>query len=164
MLRFKRSVLFLILAGAALAQTESQIESDEVKRDGSHINCQFGSCKNDVNCMMSGGQCHFCKPTRTRIFQMQQQGMNDAGIIATFRKEFGDIIYRPDPDSIFWLVPYLSLAAGALIVTLILMRLRKSARNHAMRPAAAGGPPLDDDSAFARYRDAIEKEHIKLGS
>jgi len=109
--RFKRGFLFLILAGAAFAQSESQIESDEVKRVGSHINCQCG-CKDNLNCMMSGGQCHFCKPNRAKIFKMQQDGMDDAGIIAAFKKEFGDLIYRPDPTSTFWIVPYLSFGAG----------------------------------------------------
>lgn len=154
----KRGLLCLALASAAFAQSESQIESDEVKRVGSHINCQCGGCKDDVNCMMSGGQCHFCKPTRTKIFQLQQSGMNDSGIIASFVKEYGDKIFRPDPSSTFWIVPYLSLGGGALILAFILMRMRSGARKHAMVPAAAGG--VDPD--FARYRDAIEKDTDRL--
>lgn len=47
-----------IAAGTVFAQSESQIASDEVKRVGSHLNCQCGGCKDDANCMMSGGQCH----------------------------------------------------------------------------------------------------------
>jgi hypothetical protein len=57
--RLKRGLLFLVRAGTALAQTESQIESDEVQRIGSHLNCQCGGCNDNVNCMMSGGQCPF---------------------------------------------------------------------------------------------------------
>jgi cytochrome c-type biogenesis protein CcmH/NrfF len=161
MLRLKRSLLLLAIAGAALAQTESQIESDEVRRVGSHLNCQCGGCKDDVNCMMSGGQCHFCKPTRTKIFQMQQAGADDATIIASFVKEVGEKVFRPDPSSSFWLVPYFSLAAGLGIVVLVLVKLRSSARKHALQPSAAGGPPIDD-AAFARYRDAIEKDTARL--
>jgi len=160
---FKHGLLLLLVAGAALAQSESQIESDEVKRVGSHINCQCGGCNDDVNCMMSAGQCHFCKPTRTKIFQMQQAGVSDSGIIAALKKEFGDKIFRPDPSSSFWLVPYISLAAGLGIVVLILMRLRSSARKHALTPAAAGGPPVDDAS-LARYRDAIVDPSLILGA
>ena len=161
MYRFKRSFLFLVLAVSALAQSESQIESDEVKRVGSHINCQCG-CKDNLNCMMSGGQCHFCRPNRARIFKMQQDGMDDASIIATFKKEFGDLIYRPDPTSTFWIVPYLSFGAGLLLVAFILMRMRGHARKHTLTPAAAGGLSAVDDAAFARYRDAIEKDTDKL--
>ncbi len=148
--------LFLI-AIAAFAQTESQIESDEVKRVGAHINCQCGGCKDDVNCMMSGGQCHFCKPTRTKIFQMQQSGMSDGSIIATLEKEFGDKIFRPDPSSTFWIVPYLSLGLGALLIGFILMRMRGHASH-----VTAGGPSVGDDATFARYRDAIEKDTNRL--
>lgn len=160
--RFKRTFLFLALAGAAIAQTESQIQSPDVKRVGSHINCQCGSCNSDVNCEMSSGQCHFCKPTRTKIFQMQQAGMSDQGIIAALKKEFGDKVFRPDPDSSLWLVPYLSLAGGLVLVTLVLMKMRGSSRKNALRPAAAGGAPVDDDPDLARYRDAIEKDTSKL--
>jgi cytochrome c-type biogenesis protein CcmH/NrfF len=156
----KKLFLVLLIALSAYAQTESQIESDEVKRVGAHINCQCGGCKDDVNCMMSGGQCHFCKPTRTKIFQMQQSGMNDSGIIASFVKDFGDKIFRPDPSSSFWVVPYLSLGLGGLLIAFILMRMRGQARKHALQPATAGGP--SDDPTFARYRDAIEKDTDRL--
>lgn len=154
---FKRSFLFLALAVAALAQTESQIESDEVKRVGSHINCQCGSCTENVNCMMSAGQCHFCKPTRTQIFKDQQAGMNDSQIFTSFIQQYGGTIFRRGPNSWFWLIPYISLGAGALIVALVLVRVRK----HARRPAAAG-PQVPDDPSFARYRDAIEKDTARL--
>ncbi len=124
MRRFKRVFLFLALTAAALAQTESQIQSDEVKRVGVHLNCQCGGCTDNLNCNMSGGQCHFCKPARTKIYQMQSAGMSDSGIIAAFVKEYGQKIFRPDPNSSFWLVPYVSLAVGAIVLVLVLRRLR----------------------------------------
>jgi cytochrome c-type biogenesis protein CcmH/NrfF len=169
MLRSKRSLLLLatalVSAGSVWAQSESQIEGDEVKRVGSHLNCQCGGCKDDVNCMMSGGQCHFCKPARTKIFQTQQMSgsgpAGDAAIIATFVKEYGEKVFRPDPDSSFWLVPYLSAFAGLGIVALVLVKMRSSARKHGLTPSAAGGPPIDD-ATFSRYRDAIEKDTDRL--
>ena len=81
-----------------MAQTESQIESDEVKRVGTHITCQCGACTENVNCNMSSGQCHFCKPARTKIYKMQKAGMNDSGIIASFVKQYGDRIFRARPE------------------------------------------------------------------
>jgi cytochrome c-type biogenesis protein CcmH/NrfF len=153
----KKLILVFAIAVSAFAQSESQIESDEVKRVGSHINCQCGGCKDDVNCMMSGGQCHFCKPTRTKIFNMQQSGMSDGGIIAALKKEFGENVFRPDPSSIFWIVPYLSIGLGALLVGFILMRMR----GHATRVAVAG-PAIPEDPSFARYRAAIEKDTDRL--
>ncbi len=162
MYRFKRSILFLVLAAAALAQNEAQIESDDVKRVGSHINCQCGACTENVNCMMSSGQCHFCKPTRTKIFQMQSAGMSDTQIIQAFIQEYGQKIFRRDPNSFFWIIPYLSLGAGAIILWAILRRVRG---HHPLKPATAGGPPgalEPDDPTLARYRDAIEKDTARL--
>ena len=154
--RLKLSLLLFVVAGLAFAQSEAQIESDQVKRVGSKINCQCGGCKDDANCMMSGGQCHFCKPARTQIFKMQQEGQSDEAIVASFIKQYGDRIFRPDPNSWFWLVPYLGLAAGGALIIFVLAKMRGSATKHKLQPA--GGPSLSDDASFARYRDAIEKD------
>src|SRR5665213_659269 len=99
--RLKRNFLFLILACAALshvafAQSESQIESDAVKRVGCHIGCQCGACQENVNCNMSSGQCHFCKPARTKIYQMEKAGVGDDGIVAEFTKLYGCLLYTSD--------------------------------------------------------------------
>jgi cytochrome c-type biogenesis protein CcmH/NrfF len=161
---FRRGLLFFLMSVAAWAQTESLIESDEVKRVGSHLNCQCG-CKDNLNCMMSGGQCPFCKPARTKIFGMQQAGMSDSAIVASFLKDFGDKMLRPDPDSSFWLVPYCSLGAGGLLVTLILMRIRGRAPTHPLPAASVNGPTGGSSGtadAFARYRDAIERDTATL--
>jgi cytochrome c-type biogenesis protein CcmH/NrfF len=160
--RFKYRLLSLVLAGAALgvalAQTESEIESDEVKRVGTHIACQCGSCTENVNCMMSAGQCHFCKPARTKIYSMQRAGMSDSQIIGAFIQEYGQKIFRGDPNNFFWLVPYLSLAAGGVVVWLILRRVRS---HQTLKPAVAGPAP-GGDAELARYRDAIERDLSKL--
>ena len=162
MLRLKFSFLFLILSASAAvvwAQTEAQIESDEVKRVGTHLSCQCGSCNENVNCMMSAGQCHFCKPARTEIYNKQSKGMTDAQIIQAFVVEYGEKIFRHDPNSYFWLVPYISLGFGGIAIVFILRRVRS--HHPPLKPAAAG-PPLDDDPTLARYRDAIEKDTAKL--
>jgi cytochrome c-type biogenesis protein CcmH/NrfF len=159
--RLKRSFLFLTLAAAAFAQSESQLESDEVKRVGTHLACQCGACTENINCMMSSGQCHFCKPARAKVFGMQQAGMSDTQIVASFIQEYGDKIFRHDPNSYFWLVPYLSLAAGAVVVFFVLRRIRG---HQPLKPAMAGGghPPIDDDPTLAHYREAIEKDTARL--
>jgi cytochrome c-type biogenesis protein CcmH/NrfF len=162
MYRLKLSFLLLLVAASAAtiwAQSEAQIESDEVKRVGSHISCQCGACTENLNCMMSAGQCHFCKPARTKIFKMQGEGMSDTQIVAAFVQEYGEKIFRHDPNSYFWLVPYISLGVGGLAVLLILRRVWG---HHPMKPAVAGGPPMDDDPTLARYRAAIEKDTERL--
>lgn len=158
MRRLKRSFLFLALTAIALCQSESQIESDEVKRVGSHLACQCGACSENINCNMSSGQCHFCKPARTHVYALQKSGMSDSAIIADFVKQYGQKIFRADPNSSFWLVPYLSLAAGAVLVYFLVRRWRRPV---VLRPATAG-PPSDNDPVLARYRDRIEKDTERL--
>jgi cytochrome c-type biogenesis protein CcmH/NrfF len=162
---FRRGLLFFLMATAALAQTESGLESDEVKRVGSHLTCQCG-CKDNLNCMMSGGQCPFCKPARAKIFQMQRAGMSDSAIVASFLVDFGNKMLRPDPDSSFWLVPYFSFGAGGILIAFILMRMRGRIHKHpfpAGSPdAVTGGPSGAAEASFARYRDAIERDTAAL--
>ena len=156
----KRGFLVLALAVAAIAQTSSQIESDEVKSVGIHLKCTCG-CGENLNCSMSSGQCHICKPARAKIFTMQQSGMSNDAIVASFVKS-GEFTLLSDPNSYFWLVPYFSLALGGVVVWMVLRRLRRHNPHHAIQPAGAGGPGVDDDAAYARYREAIEKDTEKL--
>jgi cytochrome c-type biogenesis protein CcmH/NrfF len=163
--RSSSGFLLLLMASASWAQTESQIESDEVKRVGSHLTCQCG-CKDNLNCMMSDGQCPFCRPARTKIFRMQQAGMSDPGIVASFLKDFGGKMFRPDPGSSFWIVPYFLFGAGGLLIAFILMRMRLRAGKHssiAMSAAAASaGFSGGASSSFSRYREEIEKATAEL--
>ena len=162
-MKLKRTLLAFAAAGIAIAQTESQISSPEVERVGRHIQCQCGSCKENLNCNMSAHQCHFCKPSRTKIFQQQQEGKSDDQILASFAQEYGQKIILSDPNSSFWLVPYFSLAAGGALVWFVLRRMRTQARGMKPAMAVAGAPPsASDDPDFARYRDAIERdtEHL----
>jgi hypothetical protein len=140
----RRGILFLALAGAALAQTESQIESDDVRRVGSRLNCQCG-CNDNLNCMMSGGQCPYCKPARKKIFAMQLGGMDDSFIVASFVREVGDKVLRRDPGSLFLMVPYLSLGAGAVSVAFILTGMRNRGRKQTPVVSVAGEASCDDD-------------------
>lgn len=158
MSRLKRSLLFLLVAVAAIAQTSSQIESPSVERVGVHLQCTCG-CNQNLNCTMSSGQCHICKPARTKIFEMQKSGMSDESIISFFVKG-GQFTRLSDPNSWFWVVPYFSLALGAVVVWFVLRRLRSNTSK--LQPAAAGGPAIDNDPDFARYRDAIERDTEKL--
>jgi len=154
MQRWKTSLLLLAVAGLCLAQTESQIMSDDVRRVGRHISCQCGSCSDDLNCMMSSGQCGFCKPARTKIWKMQQAGMSDQGIAGEFIKECGAKIYRADPNAFGWVVPYGTLALGVLVIVWFVRRY--------YHPAPAGGTPPPTDEALGRYREQIEHDLAHL--
>lgn len=157
MSRLKISLLVAAVAGLCLAQTESQISSDEVRRVARHVSCQCGSCSDDANCMMSAGQCGFCKPARTKIWRMQKAGLSDQNITDEFVREYGPKIYRADPNAFGWVIPYSALAVGVLVVVWFVRRY--------YRPQAAPAtaqPANQADDALGRYRDQIEQDLAHL--
>jgi len=154
MSRWKSSFLLLLVTGLCLAQTESQLVSDDVHRVARHISCQCGSCTEDANCMMSAGQCGFCKPARAKIWKMQQAGLSDQAITDAFVQEYGAKIYRADPNAYGWVVPYSALALGTLVVVWFVRRYH--------RPAQAAEAPSQTDETLGRYRDQIEQDLAHL--
>jgi len=154
MRRWKSSALLLVVAGLCIAQTESQLVSDDVRRVARHVSCQCGSCSEDANCMMSAGQCGFCKPARTKIFRMQRAGLSDKAIADAFVQEYGAKIYRADPNAFGWVIPYSALALGTLVVVWFVRRY------HHPPPAAEGSAKPDE--ALGRYREQIEHDVAHL--
>lgn len=142
--------LLLLFAATLFAQTPG-IESPDVKRVGAHIACQCGACKETVNCPMSMSGCGFCAPAKAKIHKMQQAGISDQSIIDTYIKQYGPGIYRGNPNSFYWIVPYGVLLLGVLAIFWFV-------RRYYYRPAVA----LPVDESFNRYRDTIEKDFAKL--
>jgi cytochrome c-type biogenesis protein CcmH/NrfF len=157
---WKLSIAAVLLGAVAVNQPmradTPQIDSEPVRRVASHIACRCGSCKETASCPMSMQGCGFCVPAKTKIVKMQQAGFSDQAIIDSFIKEYGPDIYRAGPSQFFWLVPYGALVLGAGAIVWFVRRYYKG------QPAVAGGPAAPDDPAFAKYRDAIEKEVGKL--
>ncbi|SRR5579864_5007983 len=162
MRRWKTSFLLLAATALCLAQTESQITSDEVRRVARHISCQCGACAEDANCMMSSGQCGFCKPARTKIFKMQQAGLSDQNITDNFVQEYGSKIFRADPSALGWIVPYGTLAIGILVVIWFVRRYYHPAPAEAVAAGAPGHGSGPEDDALGKYRDQIEQDLAHL--
>jgi cytochrome c-type biogenesis protein CcmH/NrfF len=162
MRRWKSSFLLLAATALCLAQTESQITSDDVRRVARHISCQCGSCQEDANCMMSSGQCGFCKPARTKIFKMQQAGMSDQNVADSFIREYGSKIYRADPSALGWLVPYGTLAIGILVVLWFVRRYYHPVPAGGVAAAAPGTGPGQAGDPLGKYRDQIEQDLAHL--
>ena len=79
-----------MVAVAALAQTASEKPSVDVRRVGARLQCQCG-CKDSVaTCSML--ECHFSKPAKERIAQMQSVGMSDDQIVQAFVRDYGAAI------------------------------------------------------------------------
>jgi cytochrome c-type biogenesis protein CcmH/NrfF len=154
MYRLKTSVLLVLVAVAALAQTASQKPSVDVRRVAHRLACQCG-CKDSVaTCSML--ECHFSKPAKEKIARMQTEGMSDQAILDSFVKEFGAVVLLDEPRPYGWIVPYLMLGAGLVVIWLFIRKYRKP------KPATEVGPLEIDDPALEKYRDQIEKDLAKL--
>jgi cytochrome c-type biogenesis protein CcmH/NrfF len=155
MRRLRSSVLAAILAVAALAQTASEKPSVDVRRVGARIACQCG-CKDSVaTCSML--ECHFSKPAKERIAQMQSASTSDEQIVQAFVRDYGAGIYLAPPNAFGWVVPY-ALAVVGLVG--ILLYLRSKYRKP--RPITELGTVEIDDPELARYKEEIERDLAKL--
>ncbi len=143
-----------MIAVAALAQTASEKPSVDVRRVGARLQCQCG-CKDSVaTCSML--ECHFSKPAKERIAQMQSVGMSDSQIVQAFVRDYGNGIYLAPPNAFGWIVPYAVVGIGLLGILMVLRRYIKP------RAMTELGPVEIDDPALAKYKDQIEKDLANL--
>src|ERR1041384_1106133 len=152
--RLKSIALAAGLAAGGLAQTASQKPTLDVRRVGARIACQCG-CKDSVaTCSML--ECHFSKPAKERIAQMQSVGMSDEQIIQAFLRDYGAAVYLAPPNAFGWIVPYASVGLGMVVIWLFIRRYYKP------KPMTDLGPVEIDDPALAKYKDQIEKDLANL--
>ena len=137
-----KATLLLVLTTAAWAQMASV--KQDIRRVGARLACQCGCPDTVASCSMLG--CSFSHPAKDKIAKMQSAGVPDSAIIDDFVKTYGQGIYRSEPNAFGWLIPYLALAFGAVMVIWFVRRLR--------RPK----PALVADARLARYNDQIEQE------
>ena len=154
MRRFKNSLLVLAVAAVALAQTASEKPSVDVRRVGARLQCQCG-CKDSVaTCSML--ECHFSKPAKERIAQMQGVGMSDDQIVQAFIRDYGAAIYLATPNAFGWIVPYASVGFGLVVIYLFVRRYRKP------KPMTDLGEMEADTPELAKYKEQIEKDTANL--
>jgi cytochrome c-type biogenesis protein CcmH/NrfF len=146
--------LALALVAAALAQTASEKPSADVRRVGQRLQCQCG-CKDSLaTCSML--ECSFSKPGKERVARMQAAGFSDNQIIQAFVKDNGPGIYLAPPSAFGWIVPYLSILAGLLVIWAFLKRYRKP------KALTELGSMQTDDPALEPYKEQIEEDLKKL--
>jgi cytochrome c-type biogenesis protein CcmH/NrfF len=155
MQRFQSSLFLAVLvAAAAFSQTASEKPSVDVRRVGARLACQCG-CKDSVaTCSML--ECHFSKPAKESIAQMQAVGLSDQQIIDKFVRDNGAGIYLAPPSAFGWIIPYASVGLGLVVIWQFVKKYRKP------RPIAEIGPMEIDDPAVQKYKDQIEKELADL--
>src|SRR6267142_4044038 len=96
MQRFRSSILAITVAVAALAQTASEKPSPDTRRVGARLACKCGCTDSVATCSML--ECHFSKPAKERIAQMQSAGMGDQQIVQAFIKDYGAGVYLAPPN------------------------------------------------------------------
>lgn len=155
MQRFRVSLLVTFVALAAMSQTASEKPSDDVRRVGAHLQCGCG-CKDSVaTCSML--ECGFSKPAKEKIARMLTVGMSDDQIVQSFVRDNGPGVYLAPPSAFGWVVPYVAVGFGLLVICLFLRRSFKP------RPMAATAGPIElDDPALAKYKDQIERDLADL--
>jgi cytochrome c-type biogenesis protein CcmH len=139
---------------AALAQSASEKPSLDVRRVGAHLACKCGCTDSVASCAML--ECHFSKPAKEKIAQMQGVGMSDDQIIQSFVREYGAAIYLAPPNAFGWIIPYSMVAVGMVIIWLFIKKYRKP------KPITDLGSIEIDDPALAKYKDQIEKDLANL--
>jgi cytochrome c-type biogenesis protein CcmH/NrfF len=143
-----------MVAVVALAQTASEKPSVDVRRVGARLQCQCG-CKDSVaTCSML--ECHFSKPAKERIAQMQSVGMSDEQIVQAFIRDYGMAVYLATPNAWGWIVPYATAGFGLVIILLFLRKYYKP------RVMTDLGEMDADDPQLAKYKEQIEKDTANL--
>jgi cytochrome c-type biogenesis protein CcmH/NrfF len=155
MRRFRNSFLVLALfAGVSFAQSAEELESPAVNRIADRLNCPCG-CKTNMACRMDPYPCRTCWENKKKILKMEQSGLSDQAILASFASEMGPNVVVVPPGILGSLSFYTAAALGLILVVFV---IRKLSRKGAV--AAAGGAP--HDPLLDRYHDQIEKEVDKL--
>jgi cytochrome c-type biogenesis protein CcmH len=139
---------------AALAQTASEKPSIDVRRVGAHLACKCGCTDSVASCAML--ECHFSKPAKEKIAQMQGVGMSDDQIIQSFVREYGAAIYLAPPNAFGWIIPYSAVGVGLFVIYLFIKKYRKP------KPLVELGAMEIDDPELAKYKDQIEKDLANL--
>lgn len=144
----KFSLILALAAGLSLAQTAVDLDSAPVNRVAKKLACSCG-CAQDMTCKMEPG-CGVCKQAKTKIFAEQAAGKGDSQILADFAAENGSQILYVTPGMFGSAGPFVALSLGAIVVLLVIRRLRK--------PRAAGVLPEIDPAMMER----INKDMAKL--
>ena len=150
----RTSILLLLMAAAALAQTAAEKPSSDVRRVGARLQCQCG-CKDSVaTCSML--ECSFSKPAKERIARMQATGYSDSQIVDAFIRDYGQVVFLALPSIVGWIVPYVSIGLGLLVIWAFVRKYRKP------KALTEVGPMEMDDPALEKYKEQIEEDLKKL--
>ena len=146
----------LVVFGVAVADdTEMQF-----KRISGKLVCQCG-----CNYLLSDCQhleCPSAIPMRKQIRSYLKQGMSEQAIIDAMVKEHGMVVLAAPPAKGFnlvaWVMPFVTLGIGFLIVRRVLLKMRARARAHVSANAAQAESLKPYEQRLAEELRALEEE------
>jgi len=147
------ALLNFLISTLVFAQMAWQNRNLDVGRVGLRIACKCGCPDTVATCNMLA--CGFSKPAKEKISAMQQAGASDQTIIDSFTKEYGPDIFRSEPNSLGWIIPYSVLALGVMVIVWFVRRYRRP------QPLTEAGT-LPDSAILGRYQEQIEKDLARL--
>ncbi|MEQ1948446.1 MAG: cytochrome c-type biogenesis protein CcmH [Bryobacteraceae bacterium] len=150
----RSAFLVLVMAIAGLAQNAADLESQPVLRVAAKLKCSCG-CNLNMACQMPGG-CALCKTNRTKIYRMQQEGMDDQQILNSYVSEQGKDVLVIPPGIGGTAGPYVALGLGLLLVV---WTIRRYMQKPAAVAGAGAGAGADIDPATLAQ---IEKDMANL--
>lgn len=152
--RFSSTLRKGIILGFLAVVSSVQASDDRMETLGEGLICMCG-----CNQLLSGCEminCPSAPPMRKELKGYIDAGMDDKTILATFSSKYGPKVLSAPPTKGWfnvsaWVMPFVALAAGGLVVILFLKHLKTKA-------AVAEAPPVDS----SKYKDEIEEELRKL--
>ncbi len=153
----KRFLILLalgLLASVCSAQSAEELESPAVNRIATRLNCPCG-CKTNMACRMDPYPCRMCWENKKKILKMEQAGMSDDAILASFAQEMGPNVVVVPPGILGSLSFYTAAGLGLILVVFVIRKYRR-------KEAAVTAAGVPHDPLLDRYHDQIEKEVEKL--
>jgi len=139
-----------VIAAAAPPQTTVQVV-------GEGLTCQCGCGLTVANC--NHPSCGFAVPTRDEIAGMINKGMTRVQILQSFMNRYGEkVLSAPRAEGfnlLAWVIPYVAVGAGVLLILLAVARWRKGESASAPeKPVVA----LAGDHFEAGLRQRLERD------
>ncbi len=110
------------------------------------------------NMLVSNCECSTAAKMRKEAAAMLDAGKSESEILTAFEQEYGTkVLAEPETqgfDLVAWIMPFVGLAMGSLIVTLVFRRLRVPT-NHS---SEAGDPTPEHPPVSDRFKKQIEEE------
>lgn len=139
-------IVAVVLAGARLAPAAQTPPRTTVQEAAEGLTCQCGCGLTVANC--NHPSCGFAIPMRGELAAMIRKGMGRVEILDSFRHKYGEkILSAPTTEGfnlLAWIVPYLAVGAGALLIFIAVIRWRRPEAEEAVaRPSDAKSNQFD---------------------